>query len=58
MLLPEKEETPLDFQEVFKDWEDSVKNVTERNIENMNSALNDYERWLRDIINEAEDVWK
>ena len=56
--LPEKEETPLDFQEVFKDWETSVKKVTERKKDNLSSALNDYERWLRDIINDAEEVWK
>lgn len=58
VLLPEKEETPLDFQEVFKDWEASVKNATERNIDNMNSVINDYERWLKDLIKEAEDILK
>ena len=58
VLLPEKEETPLDFQEVFKDWEASVKKVSERNKDNLSSALKDYERWLKNIINEAEDVWK
>ena len=58
VLLPEKEETPLDFQEVFKDWEASVKKVSERNKDNLSNALKDYEIWLRDIISEAEDVWK
>ena len=53
--LPEKEEIPLDFSTVLKDWESSVKDVTERNKENMNSKMNAYEKWLRDIIREAEE---
>ena len=54
VILPEKEEKPLDFYEVFKEWESSVKNVAERNADAINDALNDYERWLRDTIHEAD----
>ncbi|MBR2675028.1 MAG: hypothetical protein IKE52_06220 [Mogibacterium sp.] len=52
--LVEKEETPLDFAEVFRDWETTVKKVTKGNIALISNALNDYENWLRDTIYAAE----